>query len=184
MLKQCSASIKVFCILTLLISLTLKEAIAEDGLSESLCKPIEASDLMVGKVIIWQQNFDGVFDLAMAPQTKTGLSPVIRLSFGGSKEAICHFPAIAVLKGGNWGWHVVWVSEVKRSLMVARIDGDAWVSSLPKKLADQMPDQVALQEKEGILRLNYHLPSEESGITHLMISNDEGRNWDAVDANQ
>lgn len=184
MLKQCSASIKVFCILTLLISLTFKEAIAEDELSKSLCSPLELSNEKDGKVIIWQHNFDGVFDLAMAPQNKAGLSPIIRLSFGGSKEATCHFPAIAVLKGGNWGWHVAWVSDVKHSLMVARVDSDAWVSSLPRKLVDQMPDQVALLEKEGILRLNYHLPSDESGITHLMISKDEGRNWDAFDPNQ
>ena len=184
MLNPCSASINVFFLLMLLISLSLKEALAEDVLAKSLCKPLEASDATAGKVIIWQQSFDGVFDLAMAPATQSGLHPVIRLSFGGRKEATCHFPAIAVLKGGDWGWHVAWGSEAKHSLMVARVDGDAWVSSLPKKLADQMPDQVALQEKEGILRLNYHLPSDESGITHLMISNDEGRNWDAVDANQ
>jgi hypothetical protein len=129
-------------------------------------------------------NFDGVFDLAMAPQTKVGLSPVIRLSFGGSKEAICHFPAIAVLKGGNWGWHVAWGSVFKGSLMVARVDSDAWVSSLPRKLLDKSPDVIELQEKAGILGLTYHLPSDKTSIFHRVTSNDEGRNWDTVDPNQ
>jgi hypothetical protein len=184
MLKPCSASIKVFFILMLLISLSLKEALAEDVLAKSLCKPLEASDATARKVIIWQQSFDGVFDLAMAPATQSGLHPVIRLSFGGSKEATCHFPAIAVLKGGDWGWHVAWGSEAKHSLMVARVDGDAWVSSLPKKLADQNPDRVEFSEKDGVLRLTYQLSSDETSIRHRMISNDEGHNWDAVDSNQ
>ena len=184
MLKPCSASIKVFFILMLLISLSLKEALAEDVLAKSLCKPLEASDATAGKVIIWQQSFDGVFDLAMAPATQSGLHPVIRLSFGGSKEATCHFPAIAVLKGGDWGWHVAWGSEAKHSLMVARVDGNAWVSSLPKKLADQNPDRVEFSEKDGVLRLTYQLSSDETSIRHRMISNDEGHNWDAVDSNQ
>jgi hypothetical protein len=35
------------------MSLTLKEAIAEDVLSKSLCRPLEVSDANDVKVIIW-----------------------------------------------------------------------------------------------------------------------------------
>ncbi len=150
----------------------------------SLCSIQTLEHPQVGKVIVWQHNFDGVFDLAMAPETKAELLPIVRLSFDGSRDPGCHFPAIAAIKGGDWGWHVAWGSSAKQSLMVARIDGEAWVSSPPKKLASQTADAVAFSEKDGLLMLNYHLLSDSATLTHMMVSNDEGRNWDAVDLHQ
>jgi hypothetical protein len=136
------------------------------------------------RVFIWQQNFDGDFDLAMAPETKSGFSPIVRLSFDRNKEAICHFSEIAVLKGGDWGWHVAWGSTARQALMIARVDGDAWVSSLPKKLASSRPDSLQLSERDGLLRLNYHFPYESDNIKHTITSSDEGRNWDLLDLSQ
>lgn len=159
-------------------------SIAENLPMNSLC-PVQTIDHPhAGKVVIWQHHFDGVFDLAMAPETASGLAPIIRLSFGGSSEAKCHFPAIAVHKGGNWGWHVAWGSNAKSSLMVVRVDGAAWVSSLPKKLASQIADAIVLSEKDGLLKLDYHLLSDSTSLKHTMISSDEGRNWNAVDLHQ
>lgn len=159
-------------------------AIAETAPVDSLCPVKTFQHPQAGKVVIWQHHFGGAFDLAMAPETPSGLAPMIRLSFGGSSEAKCHFPAIAVHKGGNWGWHVAWGSNAKSSLMVVRVDGEAWVSSLPKKLASQTADSIALSEKDGLLTLDYHLLSDSTSLKHTMISSDEGRNWDAVDLHQ
>jgi hypothetical protein len=150
----------------------------------SLCAIQLIENPQVGRVIVWQHNFDGVFDLAMAPEIKSGFAPITRLSFGGSKEPMCHFPAVAVYKGGDWGWHVAWGSSAKKSLTVVRVDGEAWISSLPKKLASQAADAIVFSEKDGLLVLNYHLSSDEASLTHTMISNDEGRNWDAFDLHQ
>lgn len=159
-------------------------AIAETAPVDSLCPVRTFQHPQAGKVVIWQHYFGGAFDLAMAPETPSGLAPMIRLSFGGSSEAKCHFPAIAVHKGDNWGWHVAWGSSAKSSLMVVRVDGEAWVSSLPKKLASQTADAIALSEKDGLLMLDYHLLSDSTSLKHTMISSDEGRNWDAVDLHQ
>ncbi len=159
-------------------------AIAETSQLDSLCPFQTIKHSQASKVIVWQHNFDGVFDLAMATETKQGLGSIVRLSFAGSKEPKCHFPAIAVQKGGDWGWHVAWSSSAKQSLMVVRVDEEAWVSSLPKKLVSQTADAIEFSEKHGLLRLTYHLSSDDPSIKHAMVSDDEGRNWAAVDLNQ
>jgi len=128
------------------------------------------------KVAIWQQQFeDGVFDLVMAPVINDGSPPVIRLSFAGSKEAKCHFPAVSVLKGGDWGWHVAWASTAKQAVYYVRVDGEAWVSSLPKKITPQLAEQVLLSEKSGQLILSYQLLNQSK--LEVLISDDEGRNF-------
>lgn len=168
----------------LFLFLLSSTAIAETAAVDSLCPVKTFQHPQAGKVVIWQHHFGGVFDLAMALETASGLAPMIRLSFGGSSEAKCHFPAIAVHKGGNWGWHVAWGSDAKSSLMVVRVDGEAWVSSLPKMLVSQTADAIALSEKDGLLTLDYHLLTDSTSLKHTMISSDEGRNWDTVDLHQ
>ena len=168
----------------LVLSLLPCLSIAENLPMNSLC-PVETIDHpQAGKVLIWQHHFDGVFDLAMAPETPSGFAPIIRLSFSGSKEPVCHFSSVAVHKGGNWGWHVAWGSKVKTSLMVVRVDGEAWVSSLPKKLASQTAYDIAFSEKDGLLTLDYYLLSDAVSLKHTMTSSDEGRNWDTIDLHQ
>ena len=167
---------------TLLLILQPWSSIAENLPMSSLCPVQTFQHPQAGKVLVWQHRFDGVFDLAMAPETSSGLKPIIRLSFGGSAEPLCHFPATTIHKGGNWGWHVAWSSKVKPGLMVVRVDGDAWVSSVPKKLVSQPVDAIEFSEKDGLLTINYHLFSDS--LKHSIISSDEGRNWDAVDLHQ
>ena len=172
--------------LVLLATVFLQPTIvmAESLAVNSLCPIQIIENPQAGKVVIWQHNYDGMFDLAMAPETPSGLVPIIRLSFGGSKEPVCHFTALAVHKAGNWGWYVAWGSKAQQSLMVVRVDGEAWVSSLPKKLVSQTADAIVFSEKNGLLTLEYHLLSESSFLKHTIISSDEGRNWDRVDLDQ
>ena len=177
-------SIKQVSFLVLFLLPVSSIAVAESPQLNSLCPIQTAQNPQTNKVIIWQHNFDGVFDLAMATETKQGLGPIVRLSFAGSKEPKCHFPAIAVQKGGDWGWHVAWGSSAKQSLMVVRVDEEAWVSSLPKKLVSQTADAIEFSEKHGLLRLTYHLSSDDPSIKHAMVSDDEGHNWAAIDLNQ
>ncbi len=154
-------------------------AIAQDLSASALC-PIKEFRSKQGAVRVWQHQFeDGVFDLVMAPFINDGSRPVVRLSFGGSKEARCHFPEVSVLKGGDWGWHVAWVSTAKQALYYARVDGEAWVSSLPKKFESQLAEQVLLSEKSGQLSLSYQFLNEPR--LQVLISEDEGRNFSVLD---
>ncbi len=154
-------------------------AIAQDLSASALC-PIKEFQSKKIAVRVWQQQFeDGVFDLVMAPFINDGSRSVVRLSFGGSKEAKCHFPEVSVLKGGDWGWHVAWVSTAKQALYYARVDGEAWVSSLPKKFESQLAEQVLLSEKSGQLSLSYQFLNEPR--LQVLISEDEGRNFSVLD---
>ncbi len=153
--------------------------IAQDLSASSLC-PVQEFHSKEGKVRVWQQQFeDGVFDLVMAPVINDESPAVIRLSFAGSKEAKCHFPEVSVLKGGDWGWHVAWASTAKQAVYHVRVDGEAWVSSLPKKITPQSAEQVLLSEKSGQLILSYQLLNQSK--LEVLISDDEGRNFIAPD---
>ena len=162
-----------------LISCLPLNAFAQASSENSLC-PVKEFQSKKIAVRVWQQQFeDGVFDLVMAPVINDGSRPVVRLSFAGSKEAKCHFPEVSVLKGGDWGWHVAWVSTAKQALYYARVDGEAWVSSLPKKFASQLAEQVLLSEKSGQLSLSYQFLNEPR--LQVLISEDEGRNFSVLD---
>ncbi len=155
--------------------------IAQDLSASSLC-PVQEFQSKEGKVRVWQQQFeDGVFDLVMAPVINDESPAVIRLSFAGSKEAKCHFPEVSVLKGGDWGWHVAWASTAKQAVYHVRVDGEAWVSSLPKKITPQSAEQVLLSEKSGQLILSYQLLNQSK--LQVLISDDEGRNFITSDEN-
>ncbi len=155
--------------------------IAQDLSASSLC-PVQEFHSKEGKVRVWQQQFeDGVFDLVMAPVINDESPAVIRLSFAGSKEAKCHFPEVSVLKGGDWGWHVAWASTAKQAVYHVRVDGEAWVSSLPKKITPQSAEQVLLSEKSGQLILSYQLLNQSK--LQVLISDDEGRNFITSDEN-
>jgi len=163
---------------------------------DALCKP-SVQHQAGGDVVVWQHRFDdGTFDLAIA--RLVGSEPgqpghITRLSFKGSKESVCHFPALAVMPGGDWGWHVAWSSSSRPGIYYARVDGEAWVSSLPKKLGDSVSNFVELGQKDGLLTLKYLNPNDvdlhdrsklkfpataNASASSTLISSDEGRSWD------
>jgi hypothetical protein len=172
------------CLLFVTIYFQPATLMADDFPIDTLCPIKTVEQPQKGKIFVWQKNFDAVYDLAMVSETPSGLSPIIRLSFGGSKEPLCHFSSVAVYKGSSWGWHVAWGSTFKPSLMVVRVDGDAWVSSLPKRLESQTADAISFSEIDGLLTLTYHLSSDFPSLIRYMVSSDEGRNWDSVDPHQ
>jgi len=149
--------------------------IAEDLLANSFC-PVKEFQSKQGAVRVWQQQFeDGVFDLVMAPVINDGSPPAVRLSFGGSKEAKCHFPEVSVLKGGDWGWHVAWVSAAKQAVYYVRVDGEVWVSAPPKKMVPNLAEEISLTASLQKLILSYRLINE-SKIKQL-VSEDEGHQF-------
>jgi hypothetical protein len=164
-----------------LLSLLPFNAIAQELLESSLC-PIKELQSKQEAVRVWQYKFeDGIFDLVMAPVINKESSPVIRLSFGGSKEAKCHFPEVSVLKGGDWGWHVAWTSVSQQAVFYARVDAEAWVSSPPKKMDYKVADVIQLFNAHGTLLLQYHLRDTPSHNSHTLASDDEGRNFSVLD---
>ena len=132
-----------------------------------------------GQVVLRQHIFDdGLQELAIIYQEFTTNKKVTRLSFAGSKEASCHFPSFKLIKGGDWGWHVVWTSSANQGVFYARVDGEAWVSSLPRKLSRTVAEKVTLKEIQGNLIITAKYPANLNFPDENFISDDEGRNWD------
>ena len=149
--------------------------------AEPLCAPVFAKSAVNSQVVLKQQVFDGgLQELAITYQDLNAKQKTTRLSFAGSQEAGCHFPSFALLKGGDWGWHVVWTSSANRGVFYARVDGDAWVSSLPKKLSRAVAEQVVLREIQGNLIITAKYPANLNLPDENFTSDDEGRNWDKV----
>ena len=144
--------------------------------SASACNETQSDN---GQVILRQHIFDGgLQELAIIHQEANAKQKTTRLSFAGGKEAGCHFPSFALLKGGHWGWHVVWTSSANRGVFYARVDGEAWVSSLPKKMSRAVAEQVTVKEMQGKLIITAKYPANLNLPDENFISDDEGRNWD------
>ena len=161
--------------------LSLLFCISYPAFAGSLCEPVFAKPTDNTQVTLTQQVFDGgLQELAIIYQDSNAKRKTTRLSFAGSKEAGCHFPSFNLIKGGDWGWHVVWASSANQGIFYARVDGEAWVSSLPKKLSRAVAEQVTLKEMQGTLIItakysaNLNLPDEN------FVSEDEGRNWESA----
>ena len=163
---------------------------------DTLCKPA-VEHQAGGDVVVWQHRFDdGTFDLAIAKFVAGEAGQpghITRLSFKGSKERVCHFPALDVMPGGDWGWHVAWSSSSRPGVYYARVDGEAWVSSLPKKLGGSVSNFVEFGRKDGLLALKYLNPTDldmhdrskpalpvgaGASASSTLVSSDEGRSWD------
>lgn len=162
-------------VLIILIAALPLSTIAQDLSPNSFC-PVKEFQSKQGAVKVWQQQFeDGVFDLVMAPVNQGEASTVVRLSFAGSNEPKCHFPEVSLLKGGDWGWHVAWVSAAKKAVYYVRVDGEAWVSAPPKKMVPNLAEQISLTASLQKLILSYRLINE-SKIKQL-VSEDEGHQF-------
>lgn len=147
----------------------------------NICESLHFSQSDSTKVTLMQKVFDGEFqELAIVFQEEKAQEKITRLSFAGSKQAGCHFPAIAVLKGGDWGWHVVWASSGNQGVFYARVDGEAWVSSLPKKLSPDVAELVTLKVVQGKLTITAKYPANLNLAEQQFVSEDEGRSWDSV----
>ena len=147
--------------------------------AEPLCGAVFAKPTDNTQVTLTQQVFDGgLQELAIIYQLANAKQKISRLSFAGSKEAGCHFPSFNLIKGGDWGWHVVWTSSANRGVFYARVDGEAWVSSLPKRLSPEVAEQVTIAEREGKLIITVSYAENLKAGMQVFFSEDEGRNWD------
>ena len=145
------------------------------------CDSIELGDGEKGKVILTQREVDGGFqELIFVHQGPNANEKIARISFSGSKEISCYFPSITLLKAKDWGWHVAWVSTANQGVFYARVDGAAWVSSLPKKLSRESAQLVSLTESKGKLTISINYSPEQKKQEEKFVSEDEGRNWDKL----
>src|SRR5690349_3487806 len=76
------------------------------------CAAAEAQNDSGQRMILWQHTFaDGTHDLVMATSPNVTASGIKRVTFGGSTNDGCQYPALAIAHGDDWGWHLAWVNN-------------------------------------------------------------------------
>jgi len=129
-----------------------------------------------GSYIVFQQHrfADGSSDLVLIPQNGSDME-VKRVTFGGGKTEGCLHRSVAIAPGGGdeqWGWHLAWAGE--EGARYARMDGQAWVSSPPKRLSKAGASDISFQANGSELVLHWH---DQHGA-HQVVSHNDGRTWD------
>ncbi len=146
----------------------------------SFCPSVHATNQNNQAVYFFQHMFeDSAQDLAMALPREDSLLDIKRVTFGGSATPRCHYKALALARGGDWGWHLAWVAAGSSTLSYARMDGEAWVSSPTKKLSKNalLAGQPAILTWEQQVWIVWQGAGEQEDSLFAVFSADEGRSW-------
>jgi hypothetical protein len=124
---------------------------------------------------------DGQIELAISEPRKKTLLDAAQVTFNRNPtNTNCFFTPIAFVQGGArqdyWGWHMLWSEPV--GLFYARMDGTAWVSSLPKSLTKFAAINPQFKLENQTITITWQ--QVENGVIANMqaLSSDEGRSWD------
>jgi hypothetical protein len=122
-------------------------------------------------VRLLQRKFDGVHELVLIAGDATQQELKSRLTYDGTGDSACRFGAVAIAKGGAWGWHLAWADT--ENIYIVRMDGEAWVNSPPKRFAFPRAQSLKFQQNGSILQLG----GASSQTRILLQTDDEGRSW-------
>ena len=152
------------CFLLAIVSASSVQAMPIEG-----CAAVEVTDNHGTKFTFWQHQFvDDTRDLVMSQSQS---SDIKRVTF--SNNQACAYQVLAIAEGVGWGWHLAWADE--QNIYYARMDGEAWVSSVPKKFAADNVSELHFTQEKSLLILSWQ--AEGTGL--CMQSDDEGRSWQA-----
>ncbi len=157
--------------------------------AEDSCPSLETSrvlsDGLTVEYIFKQHSFaDKKQDLVIVELKPNAPTDIRQVTFGhGTGVTGCYFQPLAFKQGGGadkyWGWHLFWSEPA--GLFYARMDGEAWVSSLPKRFTKLAPMDAQFKlDGQNIVITWQQL---ENGIKSTMqaASSDEGRSWDETE---
>lgn len=156
-----------------IVGFFIMTAYADDSLD---CPATQAADAHGQAMYLWEHVFtDGSHDLVITNALNAAVE-LKRVTFGGRKEAGCHYVALTIAQGGDWGWHLAWFDTEKARLYYARMDGSAWVSSPPRHWARQLVRNLKMLVKQQQVSLTW----QADGKPYKVTSDDEGRSWSDV----
>lgn len=122
---------------------------------------------------------DGRADLILRHAGEDGNMEIRRVTYGGTKTDSCQYQSLAIVPGGGekpWGWHLAWAGAM--GLRYARMDGNAWVSSPPKRLSSASVRDVRLQINGNELLIWWQEQNGDKQEVYQAVSHDEGRSWE------
>ena len=171
----------------LVFSFGLSAHADENGLCDKLEAVKKNSQQQLERFTLTQFGFDkDAHDLAIIVHNVNLPAQIQRVTFNrGQAELACYFKPLAFAQGGDginyWGWHMLWTephSLQTGGLFYARMDGEAWVSSNPKRLTKLVPINPQFKLDKEMITVTWQ--QTENGATSNIqaTSNDEGRSWD------
>ena len=182
-------------LIALMLSLSLSAQADNNGLCDKISAVKKNSLQALERYSFTQFGFDdaGVTardlampDLAIIVHNVNLPAQIKRVTFGrGLTQPACYFKPLAFVQGGEaekfWGWHLLWAeSPILQAggLFYARMDGEAWVSSNPKRFTKLAPINPQFKLEKDAVTVTWQ--QVENGVTANMqaISSDEGRSWD------
>lgn len=168
--------------LVLVLSLGLAAQADEAGMCDKLDAIKKDSQQQLERYTFTQFTFDNAaHDLAIIVHNVNLPAQIKQVTFGrGQAVPACYFKPLAIAQGGEnaqyWGWHLLWTEP--QGLFYARMDGQAWVSSNPKRLTKLAPINPHFKLDKEVIAVTWQ--ETENGLIVNMqgLSNDEGRSWD------
>lgn len=157
----------------------------EQKLTDSSCEccRIATASKPDGTVaVLWRHVFAGSErDHAMA-EIKTGSKPVlVRASYGHWKIDGCPHHGAALAVGEGFGYHLAYFDGAGDSpgLRIARMDGEAWVTSPPKRFGDHRKNAAhpALYSLGDKVWLAWREQGSDGMEILAMASLDGGKTW-------
>jgi len=159
----------------------------EQKLADSSCEccRIALTNKPDGTVVaMWRHVFAGSErDHAIAEINSNKPPAIVRASFGHWKIDGCPHHGAALAYGEGFGYHMAYFDGAgdKPSLMVSRMDGEAWVSSPPKKFGNMKnsaghPALLSLGDKVWLVWKETNAAKETE--IYQMKSVDGGKSWD------
>ena len=169
----------------------------EQKLADSSCEccRIALANKPDGTVVaMWRHVFEGSerdHMMAEIPAQANQVPVTKRSTFGRWKIDGCPHHGAALATGGEgkdwWGYHMAWFdggnddSGKDGSLFYARMDGEAWVSSPPKKFGNhtsQAGHPALLSKGENVWLVWREIENKNNKILGI-FSDDGGRSWGA-----
>ena len=163
--------------IALLLSLSLNTQADESGVCDKISAIKKNSQQQIERFTLTQFGFASKPDLAIIVHNVNLPAQIKQVTFGrGQAEPACYFKPLAMLQGGDWGWHTLWSEPV--GLFYARMDSEAWVSSNPKILTKFTAINPQFKLENQAVTVTWQ--QVVNGVTANMqaVSSDEGRSWD------
>jgi len=134
--------------------------------------------------MLWRHVFDGnERDHAMAEIGPQGHPVLVRASYGHWKLDGCPHHGAALAVGEGFGYHLAYFDGAgdKPGLRIARMDGQAWVTSPPRRFGDAKKNagHPALLSVGDQVWLAWQEHDSSGADIVAMASSDGGRTWDA-----
>ena len=146
------------------------------GLDNQRCAVVQTLNNRHQLVYFTQQPFaDGAQELAIIALDEQQAKVTKRITYHQHKTAGCHFPAIAIIRGGDWGWFLAWAENEKA--YYTRMDSEALVFAPPKLLpVTQVTNIEFLSDSlQPAMRIQ-----TKNGKSQDLTSDDQGRSWQLI----